>query len=61
MLEVIKGNIVAVLKTIQTQETLQNIVRDDQFSKLKTAEYLYGDAKKDNMINIQLQQFVCLK
>ena len=46
MLEVIKGNIVAVLKTIQTQETLQNIVRDDQFSKLKTAEYLYGDAKK---------------
>lgn len=46
MLEVIKSNIVAVLKTIQTQDTLQNIVRDDQFSHLKTAEYLYGDAKK---------------
>ena len=46
MLEVIKSNIVAVLKTIQNQDTLQNIVRDDQFSHLKTAEYLYGDAKK---------------
>ena len=46
MLEVIKTNIVAVLKTVQTQDTLENIVRDDQFSKLKTAEYLYGDAKK---------------
>ena len=29
MLEVIKSNIVAVLKTVQTQDTLENIVRDD--------------------------------
>ena len=46
MLEVVKSNIVSVLKTIQNQDTLQNIVRDDQFSKLKSAEYLYGEAKK---------------
>ena len=46
VLEVIKTNIVSVLKTVVHQKTLESIVREDQFSGLKTAEYLYGDGKK---------------
>ena len=46
ILEVVKNNIIAVLKTVQNQAVIENIVRDDLYSELKSAEYLYGEAKK---------------
>lgn len=46
MLEVIKNNIVIILKTVEYQNTVENIVRDDFYSGLKSAEYLYGEGKK---------------
>ena len=46
MLEVIRNNIVSIIKTVENQNILENIVRDDKFSKLKTAEYLYGEGKR---------------
>ena len=45
ILEVVKNNIVAVLKTVENQSTIEKIVRDDQYSELKTAEYLYTEGK----------------
>ena len=46
ILEVIKNNIVAILKTVENQRIIESIVRDDKFSSLKSAEYLYGEGKK---------------
>lgn len=46
ILDVVKDNIVAILKTVNYQSTMENIPRDDLFSGLKSAEYLYGSAKK---------------
>ena len=46
ILDVVKDNIVAILKTVNYQSTMENIPRDDLFSGLKSAEYLYGTAKK---------------
>lgn len=46
ILEVIKENIVTVLKTVQNQKTLENIVRRDKYSGLKSAEFLYGKGKR---------------
>ena len=46
VLEVIKNNIVSVLKTVENQQVLENIVRDDKFTSLKSAEYLFGEGKK---------------
>ena len=46
MLEVIRNNIVSIIKTVENQNILENIVRDDKFSKLKTAEYLYGEGRR---------------
>ena len=46
ILEVIRNNIVSIIKTVENQNILENIVRDDKFSKLKTAEYLYGEGKR---------------
>lgn len=46
ILEVVRENIVAVLKTVTYQSTIENIPRDDLFSGLKSAEYLYGIGKK---------------
>lgn len=45
ILEVVKNNIVAVFKTIETQRILDNLVRDDEYSGLKTVEYLYSEAR----------------
>ncbi len=44
--EVVKDNIVSVLKTVVHQQTLENIVRKDFFSGLYSEEYLYGEGKK---------------
>ena len=46
ILEVIRNNIVAILKTVENQQIIESIVRDDKYSSLKTAEYLYGNGKK---------------
>ncbi len=46
VLEVIKENIVSVLKTVVHQKTLESIVRTDLFTGLYSEEYLYGEGKK---------------
>ena len=40
ILEVVKNNIIAVIKTMDNQAVIENIVRDDLFSGLKSEEYL---------------------
>ena len=45
LLEVIKDDIVAILKTVSYQTAMESIVRVDQFTGLYSAEYLYGQAK----------------
>ena len=45
LLEVIKDDIVSILKTISYQTAMESIVRIDQFTGLYSAEYLYGQAK----------------
>ncbi len=44
--ETVKENIVSVLKAVDYQKILENIVRKDLFSGLNSAEYLYGEGKK---------------
>lgn len=44
--EIIRENIVSVLKTISYQTTIENIYRIDKFTGLNSAEYLYGKAKR---------------
>ena len=46
VLEVIKENIISVLKTVVHQKTLESIVRKDLFTGLYSEEYLYGERKK---------------
>ena len=45
--EVVKDNIITVLKTVVHQKTLEAIVRKDSFSGLYSEEYLYGEGKKN--------------
>ena len=53
-----KDNIVSVLKAVNYQKTLENIVRKDLFSGLYSAEYLYGEGKR--IIDRQPQSAVCM-
>lgn len=46
ILEIVKENIVAVLKNVNYQNTMENIHRKDKFTDLYSAEYLYGRGKK---------------
>lgn len=46
ILEVVRNNIVSVLKTLENQNVIENIVRDDLFTGLKSEEYLYGEGKR---------------
>ena len=46
ILEVVRNNIVGVLQTTANQKIIENIVRDDQYSGLKSAEYLYGEGRR---------------
>jgi len=46
VLEIIKDNIVSVLKTVTHQKTLETIVRKDLYSGLYSEEYLYGEGRK---------------
>ncbi len=58
ILEVVRNNIVSVLETVTNQQVIENIVRDDEFSKLKSAEYLFGEGKK--IIDQYTTSTVCL-
>lgn len=58
VLEVIRNNIVAILKTVENQNIIENIVRDDKYSSLKSAEYLYGEGKR--IIDKYTMSTVCL-
>ena len=44
--EVIRENIITVLKTTMHQKTLEALVRKDLFTGLNSAEYLYGEGKQ---------------
>ena len=46
MLEIVKNNIISVLRTVAYQETIETIDRIDKFTELHSAEYLYGESKK---------------
>ena len=46
ILEVVKENIVSVLKTVAYQATVESLPRKDLYSELTTGEYLYGKGKK---------------
>ena len=41
ILEIVKDNILSIFKIVSYQNILENIVRDDLYSDLKTGEYLY--------------------
>ena len=58
ILEVVRNNIVSVLKTVANQGVIENIVRDDLFSSLKSAEYLYGEGRK--VIDQYTTSAICL-
>ena len=46
ILEVVKDNILAVLKSVSYQSVIENLKRKDLYSDLDNAEYLYGEGKK---------------
>lgn len=46
VLGVVKDNIVAVIKTVSYQNTIENIYRVDKNTGLNSAEYLYGKGKR---------------
>ena len=46
IIEVVKDNIISVLKTVAYQDTIENIDRIDEFTELHSADFLYGKAKK---------------
>ena len=58
LLEVIRDDIVALVKTVSYQEAMESIVRTDQFTGLYSAEYLYGQAKAK--IDSQPTSTVCM-
>ena len=58
ILEVVKDNIVSVLKTVAHQNTLESIVRIDEFSGLKSEGYLYGEGKK--LIDQYTRSTICM-
>lgn len=46
ILEIVKNNIISVLRTVAYQDTIENIDRIDKFTSLHSAEYLYGESKR---------------
>lgn len=58
ILDVVKDNIVSVLKNMVHQKTLESIVRTDQFTGLKSETYLYGEGKK--IIDKYTMSTVCM-
>lgn len=58
VLGIVKENIVAVLKTVSYQNTIENIYRIDQNTGLNSAEYLYGKGKR--IIDKHPQSAICM-
>ena len=58
VLGVVRENIVAVLKTISYQNTIENIYRIDKNTGLYSAEYLYGKGKR--IIDKYDQSTICM-
>lgn len=58
IIDVVKENIITVLKTISYQTTMEGIVRTDLFTGLNSAEYLYGEGKLKLDKNISSQ--ICM-
>ena len=56
--EVIRENIITVLKTTMHQKTLEAIVRKDLFTGLNSAEYLYGEGKQ--LIDRHTTSTICM-
>lgn len=46
ILEVVKDNILAVLKSVSYQSVIESLYRKDLYSDLSNAEYLYGKGRK---------------
>lgn len=46
ILEVVKNNIISTIRTIDKQDVIEKIVRNDKYSGLKSEEYLYGEGKR---------------
>ena len=58
VLGVVRENIVAVLKTVSYQNTIENIYRIDKNTGLYSAEYLYGKGKR--IIDKYDQSTICM-
>ena len=58
VLGIINENIVAVLKTVSYQNTIENIYRVDKNTGLNSAEYLYGKGKR--IIDKYEQSTICM-
>ena len=58
VLGVVRENIVAVLKTVSYQNTIENIYRIDKNTGLNSAEYLYGKGKR--IIDKYPQSCICM-
>lgn len=58
ILDVVKENIVSVLKNVVHQKTLESLVRTDQFTGLPSEEYLYGEGRK--IIDKYTMSTVCM-
>ena len=58
IIEVVKDNIISVLKTVAYQDTIENIDRIDSSTELHSAEYLYGKAK--NIMDGYATSAVCM-
>lgn len=58
ILEVVKENIIKILKGIEYQNTIEETVRVDQFSGLFSVEYLYGEGRK--ILNKYATSAICM-
>ena len=47
VLEVAKNNIVGIWKTVQNQNIVENTIRDDEFSGLKSSQFLFSYGKRE--------------
>ena len=58
LLDVIKENILSVFKSVSYQGIIETMQRKDQFTKLNSSEYLFGDGRK--IIDRHTTSTVCM-
>jgi len=58
ILQVVRENIIAILKTVSYQNTVENIYRIDKTTGINSAEYLYGNGKR--VIDKYPQSSICM-